>query len=129
VAKAKRHERRDSRAVVSYVDGTWTDRLRARCRAIETDREAGVLQLVLEMSRRRGRAGGTKPDPLEAFVAACQRIDSILLIKPPFRGKLRERLRRTESVELCLTLRVPGSRVVYPASAVFGPDGISLTLG
>jgi len=116
----------DSRAVVSYFDGTWTDRLRARCLAIES--EGGALRLVLEMKRRGGKSAA-RPDALEKFVATRRRIESILLLKPAFRRKLRERLLGTDSRTLSVSLHALEAAIEYPASAVFGPDGITLTLG
>jgi hypothetical protein len=129
VSKTKEKKRRDAdqtRAVVSYFDGTWTDRLSARCLAI--DREGDVLRLLLEITQR-GKSVAAKGDALKSLVASRGRIDSILLLKPAFRGKLRRRLMGDENRALSVTLRALRVDIEYPASAFFGPDGITLTLG
>jgi len=65
--KKKRSGGAESRAVVSHFDGTWTDRLGARCLGIAS--EDGVLRLMLEMRRRRGKPAPAKRDALETLVA------------------------------------------------------------
>lgn len=123
--KEKSAERSDSRAVVSFVDGTWTDRLAADCLAIETAHQE--LRVVLEMAPRRRKAGAGRE--FERLLARHHAIDSILLVKPPFRSQLAERVRHTENPRLSVVVRAAGREVVYPAAAVFGPDGITLTFG
>ncbi len=118
-------ERSESRAVVSFVDGTWTDRLVATCVAIENVHHE--LRLVLEIAPRPRKAGADRD--FERFLAHRHAIDSLMLVKPPFRGRLAERVRHAEDRRLSVLLRAGGEEVLYPATAVFGPDGITLTFG
>lgn len=127
MAERERRAGDEARAVVSYADGTWTDRLLARCLTIDTG--GGSIRLVLEMLPRRHKARPARLDALQGFVAKRSGIESVMLIRPSFRAKLKERLLHAENAELSVMLCALGADVVYPACAVLGPEGITLTLG
>ncbi len=125
--RAETESRCQSRAVVSYVGGGWTDRLVARYLGI--DHASGAPRLMLELVPKRTRATATQTWPLEEFVSKRNGVDSVLLVRPPFRSEVLARVREIERGDLSVLLRAAGHDVTYPASAVFGPDGITLTLG
>lgn len=115
------------RIVVSYVDRTWTDRLAAR--RVELLTHAQEISFRIEIASRASKNPRAGQDALREFVAKRGLVETLQIGKRSLAALLRERLRETEDAELSVHLTVNGQGVVYPASVVFGPDAITLTLG
>ncbi|SRR6266849_1565591 len=111
------------KVVVSYADGSWTDRLAGR--RVTLDIEAGTPTLTIELaSRARARAA-----EVAEFLRKRNRVESVQIAKRAVRKRLRAMLLAIDTPAFSVKLSAAGHNAVYPASVVFGPDAITLNLG
>lgn len=101
-----------ARLRVFYAGGGWTHDLRGNRFALDVEGER--VMLIIDL-----------PAPREAQPA----VEAIQIAKPAIRKSLKEVLQAIESPEFCVALAVGRRNQVYPASVVFGPDAVTLTLG
>jgi hypothetical protein len=100
-----------ARLRVFYADGGWTHDLRGDKFAVDVQGER--VMLIIDLPRHAPRPG----------------VEAIQIAKAAVRESLREILQAIEAPEFCVALATRGKNVVYPASVVFGPDAVTLTLG
>ncbi len=115
------------RVVVSYLDGTWSDRLQARRAWLETDPQACTI--VIELVEHGRSTPAKKQEAVRHFVTRRNRVDSVLIHKARFAARLSACLKGHEGTQMGVRLVADGHEVLYPASVVFGPDAITLNLG
>lgn len=113
--------------VVSYVGGSWTDKLAVRRYGLSFEGEGLVVTLEVAVRPQNAKNGG--PAALREFVKNCQRVESILIGKQSFVEELRERARLVDNAEIGVHLSAAGQDVRYPAAVTFGPDAVTLHLG
>lgn len=116
-----------ARMVVSYIGGTWTDKLALGQYEVSLNSEG--LLLTLDVAVRESNAKNGGPAALREFVKKRRRIESIQIGKPAFVEQIRDRARLSDNAEVGVQLRTEGCDVRYPAALVFGPDAITLCLG
>jgi hypothetical protein len=102
----------EARLRVFYAGGGWTHNLHGNRFALDVEGER--VMLIIEMPARR-----------ESQPA----VEAIQIAKPAIRKSLKEVLQTIECPEFCVALAAGKRNQVYPASAVFGPEAVTLTLG
>jgi hypothetical protein len=116
------------RLVLSYIDGSWSDRIAAR--RLEVQTHGSEITLTLELTPRAKSAH--VPAAREAMRELSQKqnsLESLQVTRPRVVARLRHELRNTENVVIRVRLLAPGVEVEYPGSVVFGPDAVTLTFG
>jgi hypothetical protein len=113
--------------ILSYLDGTWTDRLAGK--RMELGHHAGAAVLTIELAFASGRPSARAKADVGAFLRNCNRVESVQIAKRSVRKRLRALLHEAEVPRFSVRLSAAGRDVVYPASAYFGPDAVTLNLG
>jgi len=114
--------------VVTYFDGSWTDHLSIARYELRNGADGFMLRIEVQPRERQGKVR-TARQALVDFVAKRQVIHTIQIGKPRFIALLRSKLRTEESSQLGLCLFASGVETLYPVTAFFGPDEVTLNLG
>ncbi len=109
--------------ILSYIDGSWTDRLAGGRVALGVDGRAATLTIEVRPGARaeKGEVGD--------FLRKRHSIESVQITRRGLRKRLRALLHAAELPEFSVRLTAGGRVVVYPANAFFGPDAVTLNLG
>jgi len=116
------------RLIVSYVDGSWSDRIAAR--RVEVETQGAEITLTLELApRAKVRDSPAANEAMRGLADKQFIIESLQVTRPRVVAHLRHELRHTENVVIRVRLVGPGIQVDYPGSVVFGPDAVTLSFG
>jgi hypothetical protein len=108
--------------ILSYLDGSWTDRLAGRRLTLGID--DGMATLTIELAAAKPRA-----TEVGEFLRKRNRVESVQIAKRAVGKRLRAMLLAVDLPVFSVKLSAAGRDVVYPASVVFGPDAVTLNLG
>lgn len=120
--------RSPARLIVSYADGSWTDRLSGRRIGVAV--AGGGVALTIEVSAS-GASGSAKTAKghFGDFLRKRHRVESIQIVKRAIRKRLRALIPTMEVADFSVRLRAGGGEFTYPAAIAFDPDALTLNLG